>query len=81
MRGRCGKSEGFTLLEIMIALAMVSILTVLGVSTLRGLLLKQQASGSRRASMILAFGSTRWINPRCRKLFGILSMKKGLPRR
>jgi len=46
MRGRCGKSEGFTLLEIMIALAMVSILTVLGVSTLRGLLLKQQASAA-----------------------------------
>ena len=42
-------------------------------------LLKQQAIGSRRASMILALGSIRWIRPMCRKLFGILSMKNGLP--
>jgi hypothetical protein len=41
-------------------------------------LLKQQAMGSRRASMIFAFGSIRWMSPMCRKLFGILSMNRGL---
>ena len=46
MRGQCGKSEGFTLLEIMIALAMVSILTALGVSTLKDMLVKQQKSNA-----------------------------------
>src|ERR1700686_2887381 len=39
---------------------------------------KQQAIGSRRASMIFAFGNIRWIRPMCRKLFGILSMNRGL---
>ncbi len=38
---------------------------------------KQQPSGCRRASMIFAFGSIRWMSPTCAKLLGILSMKNG----
>jgi hypothetical protein len=39
---------------------------------------KQQATGSLLASMILALGKIRWMRPKCRKLFGNLSIKKGL---
>jgi hypothetical protein len=40
---------------------------------------KQQAIGWRRASMMRALGSIRWIRPTWKKLFGILSMKNGAP--
>jgi prepilin-type N-terminal cleavage/methylation domain-containing protein len=46
MRGLYGKSEGFTLLEIMIVVAMVGILAAIGVTTLQGVLLKQQTSSA-----------------------------------
>jgi prepilin-type N-terminal cleavage/methylation domain-containing protein len=46
MRGRYGKSEGFTLVEVMIVVAMVGILTAIGVAALQGVLLKQQTSSA-----------------------------------
>ena len=42
MRALCSKHDGFTLVEIMVVLAMVGILTALAVSTLQGVLLRQQ---------------------------------------
>jgi hypothetical protein len=42
---------------------------------------KQQAMGSRRASMIVACGSMSSMSPTWQKLLGILSMKRDLPER
>ena len=46
MRGLCSKHDGFTLVEIMVVLSMGAILTALGVSTLQGVLLRQQKSAA-----------------------------------